>query len=415
MESDHSMIEPGLIRVFRLFVFVQMVLFVSLVVMDGLLFDFFTPIIRARNILSIIVWGGLLVYLSIPHLHRLLKIYYLPIALVITSIFPMISNQPVLKLTIEKNMPAIVFSVWQLLPALFVPLVLIAWQYPFKVVLVFCVYTGLFDFYLLTSVSNSVYIPLWIVLGLVSSRTISFGVVGYMISHLMSNQRAQKAELQSANMQLIKQAEALEHLTVTRERNRLARELHDTLAHTLSGMAVNLEAIKTVVPAEERDVQDMLDHSLLAARKGLTDTRRALRDLRSTQLEDLGLCNALQHLLRRTADRGELKLVSHFPDTMPELLPEVEQAIYRIAQEALENVLRHAKATQIEFVFDRIGTHGYTMLINDNGIGISQEKIDGDVHFGIRGMQERAESIGAYFNATNNNRVGTQVILKKEG
>lgn len=414
MESDYAMIEPGLIRVFKLFVFLQIVLFVSLVAMDMLLFEFFTPLIKARNILSVFVWGGLFMYLSVPRLHKLLKQYYLPIALIVTSVFPMISNQPVLRLTIEKNLPAIVFSVWQLLPALFVPLVLISWQYPFKVVLIFCAYTGLFDFYLLTSVSNTVYIPLWIVMGLVTSRTISFGVVGYMISNLMKNQRLQKSALQQANLQLIKQAEALEHLTVTRERNRLARELHDTLAHTLSGMAVNLEAIKTLVPRRKKEVQRMLDHSLEETRKGLNDTRRALRDLRSTHLEDLGLCNALQYLLRRTADRGELRLTSHFPDHMPQLMPDEEQAIYRFAQEALENSLRHAQATEIKFLFETYNHHGYMMKIMDNGIGVSQIDIGREDHFGIRGMQERAESIGAMFEMTSEKGSGTAVILKKE-
>jgi signal transduction histidine kinase len=415
MESEYAMVEPGLIRVFKLFVFLQVVLFVSLVALDGLLFDFFTPLIRARNILSIFVWSVLFIYLSVPRFHKLLKRYYLPIALIVTSVFPMISNQPVLRLTIEKNMPAIVFSVWQLLPALFVPLVLISWQYPFKVVLVFCAYTGLFDFYLLTSVSKSVYIPLWIVMGLVTSRTISFGVVGYMITNLMKNQRAQREALQHANLQLVKQAEALEHLTVTRERNRLARELHDTLAHTLSGMAVNLEAIKTMIPSRKKEVQKMLDHSLFEARKGLQDTRRALRDLRSTQLEDLGLHNALQYLLRRATERGEMDYSSHFPDRMPDLLPDEEQSIYRIVQEALENIIRHAKATKIEFYFNTIGSHGYLMIIKDNGTGISNAGLDGEEHFGIRGMQERAESIGAHFEITNEKGVGTQVLLKKEG
>jgi signal transduction histidine kinase len=414
MENDHSMIEPGLIRVFKLFVFLQIALFVSLVAMDVLLLEFFTPLIRARNILSVFVWSGLYIYLSVPRLHKILKQYYLPIALIVTSVFPMISNQPILRLTIEKNLPAIVFSVWQLLPALFVPLVLISWQYPFKVVVIFCAYTGLFDFYLLTSVSNSVYIPLWIVMGLATSRTISFGVVGYMITNLMKNQRAQRAALQQANLQLIKQAEALEQLTITRERNRLARELHDTLAHTLSGMAVNLEAIKTLVPKRKKEVQKMLDHSLIAARKGLSDTRRALRDLRSTQLEDLGLSNALQHLLRRTADRGELKLTSYFPDYMPELLPDEEQAVYRFAQEALENTLRHAQATEIEFVFETYDHHGYIMKIMDNGVGVSDHDINEDYHFGIRGMQERAESIGAKFEMTSEKGFGTEVILQKE-
>lgn len=408
------MIEPGLIRVFKIFVLLQLALFAALVGLDLLLFKFFTPLIQARNILSVLVWTALYVYLSWSKLHQILKQYYLPIALVVASVFPMISNQPILKLTIQKNLPGIVISVWQLLPALFVPLVLIAWQYPFKVVLLFCLYTGLFDYYLLTVLTRSIYIPLWIVLGLVSTRTLSFGIVGYMISTLMNNQRKQKTALQDANLRLIKQAEALENLAVTRERNRLAREFHDTLAHTLSGMAVNLEAIKTVLPQEQVEAQEMLDKSLLAARKGLNETRRTLRDLRPTQLEDLGLCDALANLLHSAADRAEFKLDAHFPEQALPLMPEVEQAIYRIAQEALENIVRHADASAVDFLLQVLPDGGFLMKISDNGIGIQEKKSHGADHYGIQGMQERAESIGAVLSITSPASGGTLVELKKE-
>jgi len=409
------MIEPGLLRVFRIFILMQITLFLALVGLDVFLFNFFTPVIQARNLISLVVWTFLFVYLSWSRLYLYLKKYYLPLALIVASVFPMISNQPILKLTIEKNLPGIVISVWQLLPALFMPLVLIAWQYPFKVVVIFCLYTGIFDFYLLTVISHGVYLPLWIVLGLVSSRTISFVVVGYMISTLMENQRMQKKALQEANLKLIKQTEALEHLTLTRERNRLARDLHDTLAHTLSGMAVNLEAIKTVIPDEQLEVQQMLDHSLLAARKGLNDTRRALRDLRPTQLEDMGLCEALRMILQSAKDRGELRLTIQLPDNAPALYPDTEQAIYRIAQEALENIVRHANASKVHFRLEFSPDGGFVMEIIDDGVGISLPIHPDHDHYGLRGMQERAESIGAVLQISMIEESGTLVRLQKEG
>ena len=415
MDKNGPMIEPGLIRVFKIFTLMQIGLFVALVGLDIIWFNFFSPVIQARNVVSLVVWTLLFGYLSWPRLHKLLKRYYLPLALVVSSVFPMISNQPILKLTIQKNLPGIVISIWQLLPALFTPLVLIAWQYPFKVVVLFCIYTGIFDFYLLSVIAQSVYLPLWIMIGLISSRTISFGVVGYMISTLMANQRLQKQAIQQANMQLIKQAEALEHLTLTRERNRLARDLHDTLAHTLSGMAVNLKAIKIVVPADQAEVQKMLDHSLLAARKGLNDTRRALRDLRPTQLEDMGLYGALHRILETTAERGELRLILQLPDRIPTMLPDTEQAIYRIAQEALENIVRHANASKIQFKLEFPAEGGLLMEITDDGVGINPAAQVEQDHYGIRGMQERAVSIGAILQVFPSDSGGTIVSLRKEG
>ena len=415
MDKNGTMIEPGLIRVFKIFTLMQIGLFVALVGMDVIWFNFFTPVIQARNVVSLVVWTFLFGYLSWPRLHKLLKRYYLPLALVVSSVFPMISNQPILKLTIQKNLPGIVISVWQLLPALFTPLVLIAWQYPFKVVVLFCLYTGIFDFYLLSVISQSVYLPLWIMIGLISSRTISFGVVGYMISTLMANQRIQRQTIQQANMQLIKQADALEHLTLTRERNRLARDLHDTLAHTLSGMAVNLEAIKIVVPEDQEEVQKMLDNSLVAARKGLNDTRRALRDLRPTQLEDMGLSGALHMILETAAERGELRLSMQVSERIPPLLPDTEQAIYRIAQEGLENIVRHANAGKIQFKLEFPPEGGFLMEISDDGVGIAKTGQQDQDHYGIRGMQERAASIGAELRISKAESGGTLITLRKEG
>ena len=174
---------------------------------------------------------------------------------------------------------------------------------------------------------------------------------GILSARLLNPQREQRKELVRANLRLLEHANTLEQLTVSRERNRLARELHDTLAHTLSGLAVNLEAIRLSVPAELKDVHEMLEHSLSNIRGGLADTRRALKDLRPQNLEDLGLVISLKKLLDDVSLRSGLQIKVKIDENLPELETDEEQGVYRIAQEALENIIRHANAAEVKFSF----------------------------------------------------------------
>ena len=149
-------------------------------------------------------------------------------------------------------------------------------------------------------------------------------------------------------MQLRQYADTVEELTISRERNRMARELHDTLAHSLSAVTVQLEAIRTLWAVDPEAARNMLDSADEAARLGLKEARRALQDLRASPLQDLGLPLALQELAETAARRSGAVLALDVPRQLDgSLSPAVEQGVYRIAQEALENVVRHAQASAI--------------------------------------------------------------------
>ena len=106
---------------------------------------------------------------------------------------------------------------------------------------------------------------------------------------------ANKAQsLREANANLTHYASTLEQLTVSRERNRLARELHDTLAHSLTAISVSLETAKAYFDIDQAKSRELLDKSLDATRLGVDETRRALKALRSSSLEDMGLGLAIQ-------------------------------------------------------------------------------------------------------------------------
>src|SRR3954471_15956642 len=116
---------------------------------------------------------------------------------------------------------------------------------------------------------------------------------------------------------------------------RVATELHETLAHTLSSLSVQLETVKAYWAIDPALAQELLESALSATRSGLHETRRALDALRARPLDDVGLRLALGEMIAAVAELANLQLDLTLPDPLPLLDAGVEQAIYRIAQEAL--------------------------------------------------------------------------------
>jgi signal transduction histidine kinase len=235
-------------------------------------------------------------------------------------------------------------------------------------------------------------------------------LIGYAVARLADEQRKQNSRLEEANRQLASYASTLEQLTISRERNRLARELHDTLAHTLSGLAVQLEAVEALWDAEPEKSHHILQDSLSQTRSGLKEARRAIQALRAAPLEDLGLRLALEALAQSEADRRGLALDLQLPDRLPELRPEVEHGIYRITEEALRNAAQHAQASKLAVrVSEKNGR--LELLIQDNGRGFDPAQPPPADRFGLRGMQERAAAIGGQIKLTSQPGAGTSIIL----
>jgi len=409
-------IEPGLLNIFRLFIGLETVAYLFLASFSGPLLNAFlskdtNPTGDQVNLATSFL---LLLYLSIPWLERKLKHFYLPLALIAATILPMINSSVYFMTSLEKVSLNIIFSAFQLIPLLFVPLVLIAWQYSLREVLIFSLFTGIYDVSSAWIIAERLDLSVLQVMGVDFLRTSSFIIVGYIICELMRTQREQRRHLMDANIQLAQHALTLEQLGVSRERNRLARELHDTLAHTLSGLAVQLEAIKTVLSPTQTEASEMLDVSLATTRSGLSETRRALRDLRAAPLTNLGLSLALRTLAKSTAERANLELDARIPEETIELLPHVEQGIYRIAQETFENIIRHANARRVSVSLAQID-NCLELKICDDGKGFSPDYIDHEEHFGLKGMKERASMIGADLSVTSSQEDGTTVQLTLKG
>jgi len=243
---------------------------------------------------------------------------------------------------------------------------------------------------------------------------VCFIVVGIFINQLITYLRAQQEALQTANQKLSHYASTLEVLTVSRERNRMSRELHDTVVHTLSGLTVQLETTKAYLDVDPDTVRRLLDQSLTATRSGLQETRRALKALRASPLDDLGFMIAMQKMVTIAAERGKVAFNVSLPDQNLFLPAEIEQCMYRITQEAVENVVHHANARHLNV---KLTNHNQMieLVIQDDGIGFDSNSVYRPGHFGLPGMKERAALVGGELFITSSPNGGTTIRLLIRG
>jgi two-component system sensor histidine kinase UhpB len=188
------------------------------------------------------------------------------------------------------------------------------------------------------------------------------------------------------------------------ERQRIARELHDEVGQTLTGVMLQVEGLAGRIPEELREQLDELRET---ARHGTEEVRRIARRLRPEALEDLGLESALAALAAAIGDQAHLRIERRLEPGLP-LSQEQELVVYRIAQEALTNVARHADATEVQLHFER--TNGRAILtVRDDGGGLPPGAFRSSQ--GIRGMRERAMLIGAQLTIGEPAAGGTEVQL----
>jgi two-component system, NarL family, sensor histidine kinase UhpB len=171
------------------------------------------------------------------------------------------------------------------------------------------------------------------------------------------------------------------------ERIRIARELHDEVGQTLTAIALRAERAADN-PALQADALVDIGETALSS---LEDVRRIGRELRPEALDDLGLVNALIALCGRVNRQQGLRVRRELDWHLPELSPEVELVIYRTAQEALTNVLRHAQASNV-FVALKREDGQVVLMVSDNGRGLPPAVADGG---GFRGLRERAMVVDA--------------------
>ena len=192
------------------------------------------------------------------------------------------------------------------------------------------------------------------------------------------------SELQRANLQLEEYAKEEEQMVATRERNRLAREIHDTLGHALTGIITGTEASIALLDVAPEMAREQLKVIVEVARQGITDVRRSVKALRPDALEKYDLEKAILSTVEDMKKVSNVDIDYHCDTSLHGFNNDEEEIIYRIVQESITNAIRHGHATAIRIDIHRnYGT--LIMKIQDNGIGCADIKKG----FGLHHMEER--------------------------
>ncbi len=237
---------------------------------------------------------------------------------------------------------------------------------------------------------------LWAVSNLVTSLNLIIFV--FYMTMLVQSQHREKERIQSlnrqlgqANMQLNEANEKLrvyavevEHMAETRERNRLAREIHDTLGHALTGIMAGIDACLATIDAAPEFTKQQLPKIREAAKHGITDVRRSVRKLRPDDLERLSPQQALEQMVASFAAASGMEILFQRLEWPLNLREDEAEVIYRVVQEGITNANRHGHASRVTVDIHE-EEERLNILIRDNGIGCQEI----DAGFGLRHMKER--------------------------
>lgn len=209
------------------------------------------------------------------------------------------------------------------------------------------------------------------------------------------------------------------------ERRRIAREMHDQFGEHLTALSRAVERLMAHAAADPQLAQTVTALDLVTQRLD-RDVEHLVWELRPTALDDLGLRAALSNYAKDWSARTGVSVQMHTAGLMDDRLPrDVETTLYRIAQEALTNIAKHARATQVDVLLER-RTDAVVLALEDNGVGFDRETPPDSAastgespgaarSFGLLGMQERAALIGATLSIESSIGGGTSVLLRMTG
>jgi PAS domain S-box-containing protein len=202
------------------------------------------------------------------------------------------------------------------------------------------------------------------------------------------------------------------HLQTIREEEkaRIAREVHDELGSTLTALKMDLDWLGEHLNGAPAPVLEKRATMRKLVEAAVATTRRIVTDLRPSILDDLGLPAALRWQAAEFAKHTGARVEVDAPETREPIDRAVALALFRIFQETLTNVARHAKANQVSVKLAS-NDHSLVLQIRDNGIGVSEENLRKPTSLGIRGMRERAEQLGGDLSVTAAPGSGTTVVI----
>lgn len=242
-------------------------------------------------------------------------------------------------------------------------------------------------------------------------------LVGSAINHMMSTIKLNIAELAEAKQELAGRTRNLQALLRSRfdaqeaERARIASELHDGAVQQIVAAHYEIESLRRHVRESSPEAGERIDHIQRVLDQCIRETRAIVYDLRPPTLAYLGLVPAVERLVQ---EQERVFGIKGYVETVHEarrLGPDRELGVFRIVQEALQNVQRHARASEV-VVWFQFGVSDLSVTVRDNGKGFSYSSLRHlpGSHLGILNMRERAENLGGYFSVDSTPGAGTTVV-----
>ena len=200
-----------------------------------------------------------------------------------------------------------------------------------------------------------------------------------------------------------------QNVAIAEERARLAREIHDTLAQGLIGVILCLERLDLAIPADDGCYRPWVERALEQSRSSLEEARRSVRDLRAAPLEGRGLLEAVANLVAEIEDSSMFTVDARLPASLPPISARVETALFRVIQEAISNVGKHAECQTVSLT---MRTSNTTLLveIQDDGVGfVRNDGAENAGHYGLTTMHERMLQIGGRLDIVSIPGNGTSI------
>lgn len=257
--------------------------------------------------------------------------------------------------------------------------------------------------------SLSIFISLYI-------AVLLFVMVYIIMFGLQSSERDKAkqllADLEQAHTKLGEYASQVEDLTIAAERQRMARELHDTLAQGLAGLILQLEAVDShLVRGQAGEAGNIVRQAMDRARTTLAEARRAIADLRSEGLIENDLVESVRKEVARFQSASGIAVSTSY-SRLPEIPASVREHAFRAIREGLTNIAGHAQAENVNLHVG-MGANGLEVILKDDGVGFDAEQsLARGGHYGLIGLRERARLVGGSLDVESHPGEGTILILR---
>ena len=265
--------------------------------------------------------------------------------------------------------------------------------------------------YFLTAFGNAwltSFAPSGVILWMFFIAVIGISVLGYWLSQVIDQSYSRHELIQQLQQTRAELATSERNAGMLKERQRLAHEIHDTLAQGFTSIVMHLEAADQVLQTDTNTAQQHLDYARNMARHSLDQARRVINDLRPQPLEDSSLIDALERLHEEFAQRTDVQTSFNVTGEPEPLHPHIEVTLLRATQEALNNISKHAQASETKITLSFMGD--LVMLdVQDNGVGMCVD--DAHQGYGLTAMRQRVAEFSGAVELESAENEGTTLVV----